>query len=574
MRHKDCADKSLRFVSIVLLIAVFLVIGRLFVLQILDGKYYLALALDTQEIYKQLYPRRGNIYMQDTRDNKEYPVAINRPYYLVYAVPRDMLANEIVSSTNFLVNIFGYSESEKETLLKNLSKKDDPYEPIAKKVSEDKINKLKQANIKGIHYISQEYRYYPEGNSMASVVGFVGSDENGDISGKYGVEGAWEKDLAGQDGFLYGMRGAFGGLIPLANRTTQQAENGADLVLTIDRSLQYQACKALKDGFITYKAKSASIVMLDVETGAVLAMCSEPDYDPNNYAKVTNVNSYNNTAIFDAYEPGSVIKPITMAIALDLGLVTPNTRFTDPGVLLIDGFKIYNALKASYGNVNMTEVLEDSINTGIIWVAEKIGNDKFKEYMEKFGFGKKTGIVAGAEVAGDISSFSKTAKIYNANASFGQGFTATTLQLAVAYASLANGGKIVKPYIVKEVRRADGRIEKKYPEVSDMVISTHAQKLISGMLVSVVENGHGQPAKLDKYYLAGKTGTAQIAENGEYIEATNHTFTGFFPVENPKVALVVRYEAPQRLWAESTVAPLFKIVAQFTLNYFGIKNDK
>jgi len=305
-------------------------------------------------------------------------------------------------------------------------------------------------------------------------------------------------------------------------------------------------------------------------------MCSYPDFDSNSYNTVTNADAFNNTNIFTAYEPGSVFKPITMAIGLDLDLVAPDTIFHDPGVRLIDGYKVYNAQKTTYGTVSMTSVLENSINTGVIWVEEKIGDKRFREYVEKFGYGKKTGIRINNEVAGDISSLSKSAAIYGANASFGQGFMATPLQLAASYTALANDGKLMKPYIIDEVRYSNGKTEKTEPQVVDTIISSRAQKLITGMLISVVENGHGYTSVLTKdYYVAGKTGTAQIASaEGGYSEASNHTFIGYFPANDPQFVLLVKYEAPQRAWAESTAAPTFRQVADFAVKYYALKGDK
>lgn len=575
MLAKKQVDNQIRFISVFILLAALIIIVRLFSLQVAEHKYYSALALDNHEIYKQLYPRRGSILLQDTRQKaKEYPVAVNSEYYLLYAVPRDIPSSQINSTTDFLAGILNFSPEEKNNLLAKLSKNRDPYEPIAKKVSEDVKEKIKSANLSGINAVGQEFRYYPEGNLAANILGFTGQNEDGSQSGRYGIEGFWDKTLSGKSGFLAGERGALGSLIPLADRTLKQAEDGADLLLTIDRNLQYKSCQILKEGLDKHEAKSAALILMDPKTGAILSMCSLPDFDPNNYSDVTDVSVYNNTAIFTPYEPGSVFKPIIMSVGLDLGLVSPFTTYTDTGERIINGHKIHNALNKIYGLSTMTNVLESSINTGMIWVAEKIGQDRFKKYVEKFGFGKKTGIGLNTEAAGDISSLSKSAAIYNAVGSFGQGLTATPLQLVTAYAALANGGRMPKPYIVEEVRHANGQVEKTELQ-SEVVISGNADKLITAMLISVVERGGGKPAKMNDYYVAAKTGTAQIAVKGEYsAENTNHTFIGYFPASDPKFVLLVKYEQPKANWAESTAAPVFKDVAKFTLDYYGIPGDR
>ncbi|TAN32663.1 penicillin-binding protein 2 [Patescibacteria group bacterium] len=566
-------DRSLKIISGLLVLAALLIVWKLFLLQILSNDFYAALAQNTHEIYRQLNPKRGNIYFSDARGRAEYPAAISRLYYLVYGVPRDISRADVASTAVYLAGLLKFDPDEAKELEGKLKKADDPYEPIASKVEMDVVDKIKDANLKGINFAGREYRYYPEKNSAAHVLGFVGANDVGDLTGRYGLEGAWDSELAGRSGFLAGSAGALGGWIPLAGRTLRKAVNGTDFVLTVDRALQYRACDKLRAGLEEFKAKSAALVLMEAKSGAVLAMCSLPDFDPNDYGSVKDVSYFNNTAIFTAYEPGSVFKPVTMAIGLELGLVEPETVFTDPGERVINDFKIHNALNKKYGTVSMTKVLENSINTGMIWVEEKIGPLRFKEYVEKFGFGAKTGVNLDTESAGDISSFDKKAPIYNANASFGQGFTATPIQLAAAYAALATG-RLPRPNVLKETRAENGKIDRPERE-SAAVISARTQKLITAMLISVVENGSGyKKAKLNDYFAAGKTGTAQIARQGKYGEESNHTFAGYFPATDPRFVLVVKYEAPQRQWAESTAAPVFREVAKLTLEYFGIARDK
>jgi cell division protein FtsI/penicillin-binding protein 2 len=487
MQIKRDVDKPLRVVSVLVLVGAFAILLRLFMLQVLDHRYYAALALNNHEIYQQLYPHRGSIFFQDTRTQyKEYPVSVNRQYYSLYAVPRDVPSEHIASTTDFLARTLNLSDEEKKSVLEKLSKKNDPYEPIAKKVSEDVKDLIMAAHMPGISAAGQEFRYYPEGNLASNVLGFTSHNDKGELSGRYGIEGFWDSTLTGKSGFLAGEKGALGSIISVANRTLKQAEDGADLLLTIDRNVQYKSCQRLQQGLEEYEAKSASLILMDPKTGAILSMCSLPDFDPNNYSQVEHISVYNNTTIFTPYEPGSVFKPIIMSVALDLGLVSPFTTYTDTGERVINGFKIRNALDKKYGVATMTNVLEHSINTGMIWVAEKIGKTRFKEYVEKFGFGKKTGIGLDTEAAGDVSSLNKPADIYTAVGSFGQGITVTPLQVATAYAALANGGRMPKPYIISEVRHSNGKIDKTEPE-SSIVISSNASALITAMLISVVE---------------------------------------------------------------------------------------
>lgn len=570
------SDKPLRVVSVLVLLGAFVIVARLFTLQVFDHKFYAALAVSNHEIYKQLFPRRGSIFLQDTRaSGKEYPVAVNREYYSLYAVPRDVPSDQVGATADFISKLLGYSEAEKTNLVAKLSKKNDPYEPIAKKISDEFKDKIDAQKFVGIYTTGQEFRYYPEASLAANVLGFTSQNEKGQLIGRYGIEGFLDSRLTGHSGFLAGEKGALGSIIPMADRTVKQAEDGADVLLTIDRNLQYKACERLRQGLDQYQAKSASLILMDPKTGAILAMCSLPDFNPNDLSGVKDVSIFNNTTIFTSYEPGSVFKPIIMATALDLGLVSPFTTYVDTGERTFKGSKpIHNALNKVYGLATMTNVLENSINTGMIFVAEKIGREKFQEYVEKFGFGKKTGVNLDTEVAGDIDSLNKKSPIYIANGSFGQGLTATPLQIATAYAAMANGGNMPTPYIVDEIRHPSGQIDKTEPEAK-LVISPNTAKLITAMLISVVEKTYYKVVGLKNYYIAGKTGTAQIAAKGGYdADRTNHTFVGFFPATDPKFVLLVKYEEPQRNWAESTAAPVFKDVAQFVLDYRGIAGDR
>lgn len=575
MLNKKEADNSLRVVSVLVLLGAFIIMARLFVLQVMDHSYYTALALNNHEIYEQLYPHRGSILFQDTRvSGKEYPAAVNRQYYTLYAVPKDIDQSQVASTTDFLSGLLQFSDEDKKLLLGKLQKKDDPYEPIAKKVSEDLKDAIGAAGITGIFATGQEFRYYPEVNLAANILGFTGQNEKGELVGRYGIEGFWDATLAGKSGFLAGEKGAMGGIISVANRTLKKAEDGADLLLTIDRNVQYRACERLQKGLEEYQAKSAALVLMDPKTGAILSMCSAPDFNPNEYAKVKDNAAFNNTTIYSPYEVGSVFKPVVMSMALDLGLVSPFTTFTDTGERIINDFKIHNALDKIYGLVTMTNVLENSINTGMIWVSEKVGKKRFKEYIDKFGFGKKTGIGLDTELAGDVSNLERSADIYTAVGSFGQGFSATPLQVATAYAALASGGKMPRPYIIDQIRHANGQVEK--TEVyTEPVISPSTSKLITGMLISVVEKTYARSASMPNYYIAAKTGTAQIPGKGGYRkDGTNHTFVGFFPATDPKFVLLVKYEEPKLDWAESTAAPVFKDVAKFVLDYYGVPGDK
>ncbi len=577
MFNRD-SDNSveLRLIAGFFITALILLIGKLFYLQVFQHDYYQTLAMSTHEIYQKIHPKRGQIYFQDSRTGENYPVAINRQYYQIYAVPKEIEKNEVNSTTEKLTELLQLDIEKREAIRAKLTKEGDPFESLARKIPEEVVVKIREAGLKGIYSSAEEYRFYPENDLGGSILGFCNMDSDGNMQGNYGAEGYWNNVLAGKSGYLFGERGARGSWITLADMTTIEAKDGDSLVLTIDRALQYKACETLKKGMEEYKAQSAALVMMDPESGAILAMCSLPGFDPNNYGKVDNIKNYNNETIFTPYEPGSVFKPIVMSMGLDLQLVNPDTWFNDPCEMKYGPYTIRNAMKKCYGTITMTNVLENSVNTGMMWLAEKNGQEKMLEYVKKYGFGAKTGVELDKETAGNLSNIEKKSQIGPAQASFGQGITVTPIQLAAAYSAIANGGKLIQPRIVDQIKRSDGKTENVESKIINQVISSRASKLLSAMLTSVVEKTYTNTIRLEHYFVAGKTGTAQIPGPKGYSETgeTNHTFVGFVPAKNPKVVMVIKYEKPQRLWAEGTAGPTFREIAKFTMNYYGVEEER
>lgn len=450
------------------------------------------------------------------------------------------------------------------------------YNPLAHELDDVACTAIKSLGIAGIEFTPEKIRYYPDQKFGGQVLGFFGYEGNEKV-GRYGIEGYWEKELAGTQGFLKSESDPHGRTITVANTSFREKQDGADLVLTINRTLQDASCGWLDDWVKQHGASSGSLVMLDPKTGAIMAMCGSPNFDPNNYEKVGSSGDYNNAAIWNAYEPGSVMKAITMSAALDQGKVTPTTTYTDFGELTINGKVIKNSEPNPFGVQTMIQVLDNSLNTGAIFAMRQIGGTMLKNYLFAFGFGKKLGIETDTESPGNLASLDQNREIFAATASFGQGITTTVLQLASAYGVMANGGKLMKPYVVDEVRNYDGKIVKTAPKLIGQAISEHAANLITGMLVSVVKNGHGKRAGVPGYLVAGKTGTAQIPRMdglGYEDKDTIGTFAGYAPVSDPKFVLVVRVDRPQDVqFAESSAAPLFGKIAAYTLQYLGIPPD-
>ncbi len=545
------------------------IIYRLVDLQIFHYSEYSALAKNLHQIEKEIIPPRGSIYVKE--NDKLYPIVYNEDYYLVYADPR-----KIEDTKKFIDTIapaLGLSDEEWKDLLKRINKKDDPYEPVKKKVSKEMVEELKKKLISGVYFIPESYRKYPEKNIGGHVLGYV--DYNG--VGRYGLEGFYNELLAGVAGKIRSSKDAYGLSITLGDREVENPISGKDIVLTIDRNIQFKICEEIKKGVQEYQAESGSIIAMDPSSGAILAICSFPDFDPANFNTVKDINIFNNPAIFYAYEPGSIFKAITMAIGLDLKKIAPNTTYEDTGEIKIIGQKpIKNFDQKAYGVQTMTQVLEKSLNTGAVFVENLIGKKNFLKYVKDFGFGEITNVGLDSEGAGNIAPLDKRGEIYAMTASFGQGITITPIQYLAAFSTLINGGKLMKPYIVEKILNEGVVVEEIKPTVVRQVISQNASAQITGMLVSAVENGWDKKTKIQGYYVGGKTGTAQVAgSDGKYSNATTHSFAGFAPAYNPRVAIIVRLDNPKKFnFASETTTRVFKNVIEFILDYYNVPPDR
>ncbi|HMB66208.1 MAG TPA: penicillin-binding protein 2, partial [Patescibacteria group bacterium] len=476
-----------------------------------------------------------------------------------------------------------------------LGKKNDPYEPIEKKVEKEKLKRMYdflwpedrgkpfsyqdlfiengqvyyqedgekvKMDLPGISHIIKKYRYYPEGEVGSHFLGFVSSEDSS--RGNYGLEGFFNQELAGQHGFIKSGTEEKENTIVINNKEYKKPRDGSDLILSIDRAIQFYVCRQLEEAVKKHGAESGSVVVVNPRSGGLIAMCSYPDFNPNKYNQVEDIQVYNNSVIFEDYEPGSVFKTITIGSALDREVISPGTTYKDEGKIKIDKWTIKNSDYASHGPhgvVDMNYVLTHSLNTGSIFAMEQTTPNVFGDYVKKFGFGSKTGIELEGESKGDIKNLRREdiPKIYAATASYGQGITATPLQMLMSYAAIANQGVLMKPYIVKKMLMSNGQAEVTEPVKIRRVISERAATLLSGMLVNVIEGGHAKKAGVEGYYVGGKTGTAQVAsEEGGYGQKTIHTFVGFAPVEKARFAMLVKLNDPKDVkYSASSAAPLF-----------------
>jgi len=550
-----------------ILTAVAMILFRLYTLQVLAHSYYRELASDQHKIFEDLIPKRGEIFVRD--GDGYYPVAVNKELNLVFAVPR-----EVENPRETARQIAPILELDERELEEKIDNRGGWYAVLKHKVDEDKASQIREKKLKGIYMSPEDERFYPGGNFASQLVGFVGSDGN-KVKGRYGLEAYWNKELEGSEGRLEQERDTGGRWISISEKVMSPAEDGADLYLTVDHTIQYRAEMAIKKALEKFKADSGSIVILEPQTGAVLAMASAPDFNPNDFSGVEDMSLFANPVVNHIYECGSVFKPITMSAGIDAKVVTPDTTYTDTGAVNEAGYTIKNSDGKANGVQTMMQVLEKSLNTGAIFVGKLLGNLRFYEYMKNFGFGEKTEIDTLGEVPGSISGLAELKNINTFTATFGQGISMTPIQLVNAFATIANGGKLIKPHLVEKIVYKNGSEIVFQPEKKRGVISKETSLDLARMLVSVVKNGHGKRAGVPGYLIAGKTGTAQIPKkDGPGYEEGAHvgSFAGFAPAYDPKFVMLVKLDNPRNVeWAESSAAPTFGEMAKFMLDYFGVE---
>lgn len=538
---------------------------RLFSIQILKHGFYQALASDQQELLQKLTPQRGEIFIQEKGDIWN-SLAVNRDFQTVFLVPSAVEdKNEVASKLAPILQM------EEEKILEKLKDPTDPYEPLKSKLDDETAEKIKNLNLAGVRFTSESWRWYPQGTLASHVLGFLGIRDDQKI-GQYGLEGFYEQELAGESGFLKSKKDALGRWLMLSDFSSEPAQDGADLYLTLDQNIQYLTEQKMKNVLEKWGALSGCAIVLEPKTGAVRAMASFPNFNPNEYNKVKSVEVFSNSCIQEIYEPGSVFKPIVMAAGLNTGKISPQTVFVDEGFVKIGPHVIRNAQEKTYGESTMTRVLEKSINTGVVFVQRLIGGKVFEDYIKAFGFGERCEVDLAGEAAGSLRNIDENNEVNFATAAFGQGISATPLEMAGAIAAIANQGKLMRPYLVEKTLRSDGQEEITEPQVLRQAVSAETANKLTGMLVSTVRNGYDK-IKIKNYAVAGKTGTAQIPdEKGKYkADETIHSFVGYAPAYDPKFLIFLKMDSPHGIeFASESLSPVFSELTQYLLNYYEI----
>src|SRR2546428_3104464 len=442
---------------------------------------------------------------------------------------------------------------------------------VRRRLPEETAAHVAALHLAGLGFEMEPKRLYPNGAVGAQVLGFV----NDDGVGQYGVEGRYATELSGTPGRLVVARDPANRELALGLRTAVPAKNGDDLSLTIDLAVQNAVEREFAAVVEREKATGGAIVVLDPKDGAVLAIASSPTYDPARVGSA-DAEALRNRAISWTYEPGSTMKAITVAAALDKGVVTPATSYQDVGYAVIGGRKLCNAQCKVYGPTTVTQILARSQNAGAVFVASKLGASDLNAYLKSFGFGQRTGIDLAAETSGIVRPLAEWYPVDLGTISFGQGLSITPLQLASAYATIANGGTLYQPYVVASRRDADGE-HRTAPVAVRRVISEETSATLVTMLTTTVDNGIANAAALKGYSVAGKTGTAQIpSDDGRYVDdAYISSFAGFVPAVDPRMVVVVVLEKPQsKLLGTVPVMNTFKAIATDALRYGRAQPDR
>jgi cell division protein FtsI/penicillin-binding protein 2 len=404
------------------------------------------------------------------------------------------------------------------------------------------------------------------------LVGFFGKDDQGLDKGYVGIEGFYDRLLKGIEGYSKELRDALGRPIISQRTSIASGSDGGNLLLGLDRSVQFLAEQKLKDAIENYGAAGGMVGIMDPKTGDILAMASEPSFSPQTYWEYDE-SLYTNPFITNTYEPGSTLKPLVMASALDAGLITPQTKCNIcGGPVTVSGYDLHTWNDKYYKDTNMIEVIQHSDNTGMVFVAQKLGVDRMISYLTKFGIGQLTDIDLQGETAPDLKPRNAWYDVDLATTGFGQGISVTPIELLTAFSSIANGGKLMQPRVVSAFENSTGEILKMPTKVKGTPISEKTAKVMTEILVNAVEKGEAQWIKLKGYRIAGKTGTASIPVKGHYDpNSTIVSFIGFAPVDNPKFVMLVILEKPTTsIYAAETAAPVFFDIARDLLNYYGI----
>lgn len=544
-------QRRLWIIIIGLAFSTVIIVGRLVAFQVLQGAEWASRAGD--EVVVTDRPDRGAIY-----DRNGAVLAANGADYQISVSP-----NLVSEADQMATDLAPVLQEPRYEILSALES-DRSFAMLAGRVSADVADAVRVLPYDGIQIDPLPRRFYPQADLMCHTLGYVDFDGNGGS----GLEGYYQNELAGE------AASATINISPLTAQQSVIAREGADLVLTIDRSVQHTVEEYLRRGLQEHGAVSGTIIVMDPRTGAILAMASEPCYSPYTFFE-SDETLLLNPAISKQHEPGSVMKIITMAAALDSGTVTPQSTYYDAGVLEVGGHRTYNWDRSAPGTVDMTTLLSRSLNVGAATIATWMGPETFYSYLQRFGFGRPSAIDLMAEASGlmPLPGDELWTESFLATNAYGQGLAVTPLQMITAASALANDGYLMQPYVVQEIHSSGGAYIHE-PAVLSRPISPETAHQLTAMLVTAVSR-EVPDAQVEGYTIAGKTGTAQIAENGIYLpDDVIGSFIGWLPADDPEIIVLVKLDRPKSApWGSLTAVPVFAALADELVVMLDIPPD-
>lgn len=565
-----------RILAAVILIIVAIFVARLFYLQVIRHDHYVELAASEQQSRFTIPASRGLIYAKSGENT--VPLAMNQTVYTVFADPQTVTEKEEI--TTALRDIAG--GNIRKDFEKLLDVPDSRYQILATKLTRVQADKLKEKNFSGIGFQENSQRVYPEGDLAGQVLGFV----NAEGVGSYGIEGYLNEDLEGQDGLLQAVTDV--GNVPLTignNNVRIPKQDGKNVVLTIDRNVQSKVEEALKAAADRTGATNVSGVVIDPETGKVLAMANLPSYSPGEYFKVSNVGVFNNNVISGPYEPGSTIKAFTMATGIDTNAIRATDRFNNTDSIRVQDRVISNATKGITGNITFETAMQWSLNTGFVTIAQRLGDGEqitrearetmYEYFAERFRLGQPTGIELSSEAAGSIVAPSQPTgnEVRYSNMSFGQGMEATMLQVAAGFGALVNGGSFYKPTIIDGFITENGFEQIEEAELVEKgLVKPSTSSEIRRVLTEARRAGFPGVDR-SGYNIGGKTGTSQVIVDGEYSSTqTTASYIGYGGADTPEYVIMVQVSGKDKVFQGARDAlPIFTDISNWMIDYLKIQ---
>jgi cell division protein FtsI/penicillin-binding protein 2 len=559
----------IRIVIVCIFLVAIILLARLFFVQVIHKNLY------TEKADKQYITPSSNIFNRGSIFFSKKDGSLVAGATITSGFKLAIIPKKIIDSESTYSKLAPYTKMDKETFLNKVSKINDPYEEIATGLTKEQITEVENFHLPGVYIYKDNWRFYP-GESLAShALGFLAYRDN-DKVGQYGLERFYDTTLSKpkDEAYVNFFAEVFSNI-----SNTVSNKNTGDIITTIEPMTQGTLESELSATLKKWKADQAGGIIINPQTGEIYAMAGLPNFDLNNFGNVDDPIIYRNSMVENVFEFGSVIKPLVMAGAIDAGVVTPETKYFDAGSVIVDKKTINNFDKKGRGTVTMQDVLDQSLNTGMVFVENKLGHDKFRSYMKSYGIGEKTGIDLPNETSGLIKNLDSPRNIEYANASFGQGIALTPAEAVRAFSVIANGGKLITPHLIKEIKYDNGLTKTINPSFTkENLLKKESTDTITRMLVHVFESYDGGAHKLNNHSIATKTGTAQVAmENGKgyYTDRHMHSFFGYFPAYDPKFLVFIFLKNPKEVkYASQTLIPPFINITKFIINYYNVPPDR